>query len=198
MDREELTKRLIDRENVTRDVRAERWGELAPATESGGLPHLVWRYLTEAEEMYVNGFFIGVIMVCAGTVELTLSDRIASRLKISERDIARFELFQFIVLARALEMLTEAEAADLDQFRFLRNGLIHGNSGKLAETSKKLYQGNGLGEAPPVETYLSPTTGNGINHDALRFLRLTRSLILRFYGEKPHSDRPGPPALERK
>ena len=184
MDRREFKKKIAGWDDSSRDIRVERWSELIPATFTADLPHLIWRYITEAEDMYIYGFFIGVIMLCAGTMELTLSDQIASRLKISERDISRFELQQFITLAHSLGMLSDSEAFDLDQFRFLRNTLIHGNSGKLKEMSKKLYQVNGFDEKPSVETYLNPATGNGINQDALRFLGLTRSIIMRFYGEK--------------
>jgi hypothetical protein len=185
MDKQEFEKKLTGWDENNREIRVERWSNLIPEDFTANLPHLIWRYITEAEDMYIYGFFIGVIMLCAGTVELTLSDQVASRLKLGEREAGRFELQQFITLGHRLDLISDSEAYDLDQFRFLRNNLIHGNSGKLEDMSRRLYQVNGFYEKPTVETYLSPTTGNGINHDALRFLGLTRNIIMRFYGQKP-------------
>ena len=81
-------------------------------------------------------------------------------------------------------MLTDNEAFKLDEFRLLRNGLIHGNTGKIAQMSRKLYHNDGYYDVPAVETYLNPATGNGINTDALHFLNMVREITVRFYGEK--------------
>jgi hypothetical protein len=190
MDKREFKDKLAGWDTASRDVRIERWSDLARSTFSADLPHLIWRYLNEAEDMYIYGYFIGVILLSAGTVELTLSDQIASKMKIDERDIGHFELQQLIILGRSLGILSDTEGYELDQFRFLRNTLIHGNSGKLAEMSKRLYQVDGFYKTSPVETYMNPASGNGINHDALRFLNLTRNVIMRFYGEKIPSSQP--------
>jgi hypothetical protein len=196
MDKEDFKNKLTGWDSSSLDVRADRWSELAPSTFSADLPHLIWRYLNEAEDMYIYGYFIGVILLSAGTVELALSDQVASKMKIDERDIGRFELQQLIILGRSSGILSENEGYELDQFRFLRNNLIHGNSGKLAEMSRRLYQTNGFYKTLPVETYMNPDGGNGINHDALRFLNLTRNVIRRFYGEKAFPGQPESPTPE--
>ncbi len=190
MEKQQFKDKLASLDANTRDVRAERWSELSPAAFHVALPHIVWRYLAEAEDMYIYGYYIGVILLAAGTLELALADQIASKLKISDRDIAHFELQQFIVLAQSLGLLTDEETRQLDNFRLLRNGLIHGNIGKLAQMTKRFYQVNGFQETPPVETYLNPDTGNGINQDALRFLNSTRNVVTRFYGEKEPANLP--------
>ena len=194
MDKQGFKNKLAAWDETSRDVRVDRWSELAPSAFSADLPHLIWRYLNEAEDMYIYGYFIGVILLAAGTIELALSDQVTLKMRIDERDIGHFELQQLIILSRSLEILSENEAYELDQFRFLRNNLIHGNSGKLAEMSRRRYQTDGFYKTPPVVTYMNPDSGNGINHDALHFLNLTRNIIMRFYSKntsnQPESQTP--------
>ncbi len=198
MDVQEFKHKLTGWDDKRADERTERWRELEPATYNASLPHLVWRYLTEAEDMYVYGFFIGVIMLCAATLEVALSDQIASRMNIAERDISQFELQQFAILARSLGMIDDAEFGELEKYRLIRNGLIHGNSGKLTRMARKLYETDGFYDKPPVETYLNPATGNGINTDAVRFIQLARNITVRFYGEKTPAAQAAAPPEEQK
>ena len=186
MDKKEFRDKQIEWDKASLDRRIERWKQLVPATYDVTLPNLVWYYITETDEMFISGHFIGVILLCAAIVELVLADQIRSESQMTEREVERFGLEQLVILGHRLDILNEHETSQLGELRKLRNDLIHSKANKLAQMARKRYQVSGL-DASHLDAgfYLQPIWGKGIDLDALRHLRLVRDLTVKFYGAKP-------------
>jgi len=182
---EEFRKYQISRDEKTLDGKIERWKQIQPVTYGQQLPELIWDYLTTTDEMFIDGHFLGVILLCASIVELSLSDRLMSRIQIVTDEIERFSLEQMTILARRLGIITDQEKGNIDKLRKSRNALIHAKAGEITKMGRVWY------EVPPSNhseslvrgLYLTPLSeGEGIAGDALRYLGFTRDLTFRFYG----------------
>jgi len=186
MNDKEYRDKQIEWDKKSLDKRVERWKQLVPVTYDVTLPNLVWYYITETDEMFISGHFIGVILLCASIVELVLADQIRSRSQMAEKESERFGLEQLVILGHRLDILNEDETSQLNELRKLRNDLIHAKAGKLAQMARKRYQVSGL-DASFLDPgfYLEPIWKGGIDLDALRHLRLVRDLTVKFYGAKP-------------
>ena len=178
MNRQEFRKYLIKRDQETLEERVERGMQLPPSAYNQTLPELIWDYITEARQMFTDGYFTGVILLCAGMVELSLADQLMSKTKMTREEIERFSLEQMTILARRLEIVINQEKDTIDKLRKLRNALIHANAGKIAEMVRKRLPE--LSVHPPG-LYFSPSFG-GVSDDAKEYLKFTRKLALRFYG----------------
>ena len=177
MNEQEFRKYVIKRDQETLEER-ERGMQLPPSAYNQTLPELIWDYITEARQMFTDGYFIGVILLCAGMVELSLADQLMSKTKMTREEIERFSLKQMTILARRLEIVINQEKDTIDKLRKLRNALIHANAGKIAKMVRKRLPE--LSVHPPG-LYFSPSFG-GVSDDAEEYLKFTRELTLRFYG----------------
>lgn len=186
MDEKEFRDKQIEWDKASLDRRIERWKQLVPATYDVTLPNLVWYYITETDEMFISGHFIGVILLCAAIVELVLADQIRSKSQMTEKESERFGLEQLVVLGRRLDILNDKETGQLNELRRLRNDLIHSKADKLAQMARRRYQVSGLDPSHlDAGFYLQPIWEGGIDQDALRHLQLVRDLTVKFYGAKP-------------
>ncbi|GAH95601.1 unnamed protein product, partial [marine sediment metagenome] len=142
-----------------------------------------WYFITEVDEMYISGYYIGVILVCAGITELVLADQIRSKAKMTPREVERFGLEQLVILGHRLAILNEKETSQLNELRKLRNYLIHAKAGKLTQMAKKRYRVSGMDDSYlDAGFYLQPIWEGGIDKDALKHFRLVRDLTVKFYG----------------
>ena len=185
MNEEEFRKYQIAKDEKTLEAKIKRWKQLVPVTYGQQLPELIWEYVTTADEMFTDGHFIGVILLCASTVELSLADQLISRTQMVQGEIERFSLEQMTILAHRLGIITSQEKGTTDKLRRSRNALIHVKVGEIAKMGRIWY------EVPPSDhsellersLYLSPLSeGEGIGGDALECLLFTRDLTVRFYG----------------
>jgi hypothetical protein len=184
MDEKEFTELLLKRDEATLKERIERWKKFSPVTYKVQLPELLWDYIVNADEMYVAGYFLGVISLCASVVEMILADQIVLKIKATKTEVERFSLAQLIVLNHRLGTLKEDEAHWLDEFRNLRNSIIHVNVSKLEKRALKTYQvSNFSNSSIGASLYLGSLSGGGVEADALKYLRLVRDLSVKFYGE---------------
>jgi hypothetical protein len=184
MKEEEFRKYQISRDERSLDDKIERWKQIQPVTYGQQLPRLMWEYMTAADEMFIDGHFLGVILLSAAITELVLSDQLMAVAPLTSAEIERFGLEQMTILSRRLQILTDQERDAIDELRRLRNALIHANAGKLGRMARKSYGGSyeGLG----TEFYLFPfSEESGICADSLRYLCFTRNLTFRFYGAQP-------------
>ena len=188
MKEEEFRKYQISRDEKTLDDKIKRWKQIQPVTYGQQLPELIWDYLTTADQMFIDGQFLGVILLCASIVEMSLSDRLVSRIQMSPKEIERFSLEQMTILTHRLGIITDQEKGAVDKLRKTRNALIHANTGKIATMGRVWY------EVPPSNhsellvrgLYLTPLSeGEGIAGDALEYLGFTRDMTFRFYGAQP-------------
>lgn len=183
MDEQEFRAKLCEWDEASKDERVKRWKQLVPATYNVTLPNLVWYYITEADDLFIKGHFIGVILLCAGIIELVLSDQIKVRKKLTKRKIERLGLQQMTNLSLELRVLNAKEAEQIQNLGKLRNALIHGKMGKLNEMAHKRYKDWGLNTSGlDAGLFLKPVWEGGIDQDALDHLRLTRDLTVKFYG----------------
>jgi len=181
MNEEEFRKYQIARDQRTLDGKVKRWKQIQPVTYGQQMPQFMWEYVTKADEMFIDGHFLGVVLLSAGIVELLLADQMIVRSQMTRDEIERFSLEQLAILAHRLHIVTDQEKGTIDELRKLRNALIHADAGKLAKMARKCYGGSY--EGVETEFYLSPL-GNegGIVADALRYLGFTRDLTFKFYG----------------
>jgi hypothetical protein len=141
----------------------------------------MWEYVTAADDMFIGGHFLGVVLLCAAVTELLLADRLMARVQMTGDEIEHFGFEQMAILSHRLQLLTVQEKGMIDELRKLRNALIHANAGKLGRMAKKCY--GDFYEGLETEFYLSPLSDeSGIRADALRYLGFTRDLTFRFYG----------------
>jgi len=186
MDEKEFRAKQIEWDRASLDRRVERWKQLTPATYDITLPNLAWYYITEMDEMYISGHFIGVILLCAATTELILADQLRVKHQLTDKETDRFGLEQLAILGHRLDILNSEEKSQIDDLRKLRNYLIHSKAGELAKMARKRYQAWGL-DAFRLDAglYIKSIWDGGIDQDALRHLRLVKDLTIRFYGAEP-------------
>jgi hypothetical protein len=181
---EAFRKYQIGRDQKTLDGKVGRWKQIQPVTYGQQLPRLMWEYVTTADEMFIDGHFLGVILLSAAVTELLLADQLMARTQMTRDEIEHFGLEQMTILSHRLQILTDQEKDAIDELRKLRNALIHANAGKLSKMARKSYGDfyEGLG----TEFYLFPLSDeNGIRADSLKYLCFTRGLTFRFYGAQP-------------
>jgi len=184
MNEEEFRRYQIARDEKTLDGKIKRWKQIQPVTYGQPLPRLMWEYMTTADDMFIDGHFLGVVLLCAAVTELLLADRVMTRTQMTRDEIEHFGLEQMAILSHRLQILTDQEKDAIDGLRKLRNALIHVNAGKLGKMARKSYGDfyEGLG----TEFYLFPLSDeSGIRADALKYLCFTRDLTFRFYGAQP-------------
>ena len=181
MNEEEFRRYQIAKDQETLDDKVERWKQIQPVTYEQPLPRLMWEYVITADEMFIDGHFLGVVLLSAAVMELLLADQLMAKMQMTRNEIEHFGLEQMAILSHRLQVLTDQEKDAVHELRILRNALIHANVGKLGKMAKKCYGDfyEGLG----TEFYLSPLSDeSGIRADALKYLCFTRDLTFRFYG----------------
>lgn len=184
MNEEEFRRHQISRDQKTLDGKVKRWKQIQPVTYGQPLPKLMWEYVTTADDMFIDGHFLGVVLLCAAVMELLLADRVMTRTQMTGDEIKHFGLEQMAILSHRLQILTDHEKEAIDELRKLRNALIHANAGRLGKMAKKSY--GVFYEGLETEFYLSPPSDeSGIRADALKYLCFTRDLTFRFYGAQP-------------
>lgn len=185
MDDKEYRAKQIEWDKKSLDKRVERWKQLVPATYNVPLPELLWGYLSATDEMYIAGHFLGTIVLCAGIAELILADQVRARAKMTSGEVERFGLEQMLILGHRLGILDDKETQQLNDLRKLRNYLIHGKAGKLAQMAKKRYTVSGSDNSfLDAEFYVHSGFEGGIDRDALLHLGLIRELSVKFYGAR--------------
>ena len=181
MNEEEFRKYQIGRDQKTLDGKVKRWKQIQPATYGQPLPKLMWEYVTTADDMFIDGHFLGVVLLCAAVTELLLTDQLMTNSGMMKDEVERFSLEQMAILAHRLRIVTDLEKGTIDELRQLRNALIHANADKLGKMARRSY-GN-FYKGLETEFYLSPLSDeSGIRADALKHLRFTRDLTFKFYG----------------
>lgn len=181
MNDEEFRRYQISRDQKTLDGKVKRWKQLQPVTYGQPLPQLIWDYVTTADEMFIDGHFIGVVLLCAGITESVLADQLILRTQMTKSELEHFSLEQMAILAHRLEIMTDQEKGTIDGLRKLRNALIHANAGEISKMAKRSY-GESYGGVE-MEFYLSPLSNEGgICADALKYLRFSRDFTFKFYG----------------
>jgi hypothetical protein len=175
-------KEKANRDQETLDEKVSRWKQIEPSTYAQ-LPKLMWEYLVVADEMFVDGYFLGVVLLCAAITETVLSNQLVSNNILTSVEIERFTLEQMSIITNRLGTITDTEKKMIDDLRCLRNNLIHVNVGKLSKRIKLNSSHPFKGMEP--ELYLSSIDdGNTISSDALKYLGFTRGFTMRFYGAK--------------
>jgi len=178
---EEFRRYQISRDQKTLDGKIKRWKQLQPVTYGQSLPRLMWEYVTTADEMFIDGHFVGVVLLCAAVTELLLADQLMTRSGMTRDEVERFSLEQMAILSHRLQIVTDQEKNTIDELRKLRNALIHANAGKLGKMATKRY--GDFYEGLDTEFYLSPVSSEGgICADAFNYLQFTRNLTFKFYG----------------
>lgn len=181
MNEEKFRKYQITKDQKELEAKIKRWKQLQPVSYGQPLPQLIWDYVTAVDEMFIDGHFIGVVLLCAGITESVLADQLISKARMSRDELEHFSLEQMAILAFRLELVTAQEKGTIDGLRKLRNALIHANAGKISKMAKKYYE-DSYGSRK-IEFYLSPLSSDGgICADALKYLQFTRDLTFKFYG----------------
>jgi len=99
MDEQEYRAKISTSDAASLDKRVKRWKQLVPSTFDVTLPNLVWYYLTEADEMFIGGRFIGVVLLSAAIVELVLADQLRSRMKMTFNEVERSGFAQMVIMS---------------------------------------------------------------------------------------------------
>jgi hypothetical protein len=186
MNEKDFRAKQIEWDKKSLDERVARWKQLVPAAYDVALPNLAWYFITDADDMYISGHFTGVVLLCAGVVELVLSDQLRTKSHMTEKEVERFGLEQLVILGHRLDILNSEETSQLNGLRKLRNNLVHAKAGKLAQMAKKRYRVFGMDDSySDAGFYLHPLVAGGVDQDALRYLLLVRDLTVKFYGAKP-------------
>ena len=189
MDEQEYRAKLIERDKASQDKRVERWKQFMPVTYNVTLPNLAWCYLTEADDMFIRGHFMGVILLCAGIMELVLGAQLKSRTQMTQDEVKRFGLEQMVILGHRLGILDDIEARGIDKLKKLRNALIHVNIDRLNQMARRRYEECGLATYDlDAGLFLKTAWGIGIDQDAPTYLKLTRDLTVKFYGAQDTPD----------
>ena len=184
MDVQEYRSRLVEWDAKSLDKRVERWKRLVPATYSVKLPNLIWDLIVEADDMFIRGHFIGVILLCAAILELLLADQLTQKGYTRAR-IRKLKLEGMTKECASMSIIETCEAKEIGRIRRFRNMIIHADAGKLKEMAKKRYEEWGLDLAGlDAGLYLHTPWDGGIDRDAERFLSWTRDITVRLYGAR--------------
>lgn len=181
MNEQEFLKHQIARGKKMLDGKIKRWKQLQAITYDQPLPSLIDGYVNAADEMFIDGHFIGVVLLCAGIIESVLADQVTFKIRMKREELEDFNLKQMVILALRLQIITAKEKHTIDELRKLRNALIHANAGKISKMAKGCY-GDSYGNRES-EFYLYPLSDEeGICADASEYLKFTRDLTFKFYG----------------
>ena len=102
MNEEEFRKHQENRDQKTLDGKVKRWKQIRPATYGQLLPKLMWEYVTTADEMFIDGHFLGVVLLCAAVMELLLTDQLMANSGMMKDEVEHFSLEQMAILAHRL------------------------------------------------------------------------------------------------
>jgi len=183
LNEEEFRKHQVDRDQKTLNGKVKRWKQIRPATYGQPLPKLMWEYVTTADDMFIDGHFLGVVLLSAAIMELLLADQLVARTQMTGDEIEHFGLEQMTILSHRLQILNDQEKGTIDELRKLRNALIHANAGRLGKMARRSY--SDFYQGLETEFYLSPLSDEGgIRADAFKYLCFTRDLTLKFYGSQ--------------
>ncbi len=188
MDEKELRKYQAARDQKVLEGKIKRWKQLQSITYGRQLPELIWEYVTIVDEMFIDGHFIGVILLCASIVELSLTDQLITRAQMVRKETEHVGLEQVTILAHRLGIITGQEKEAIDKLRKSRNAIIHTKAGEIAKMGRVWYKVPPSDHSELLERglYLRPLSeGKGIAGDALKYLGFTRDLTFRFYGVQP-------------
>lgn len=180
MNREEFRRSLIQRDGETREGRVARWSELSRATYAAQLPNIIWDFLTMLTSLYIDGYFVPVVVVAAGILESSLKDQIKATESVPQEWIKKLDLYGLVELSRVLGLVTESEKEDCHHVRKIRNHLVHLDESQLAKSGRQRFPTWGGDNAIALMAMLR--FDEGVKDDAVRAVELTRQLTLRFYG----------------
>jgi len=182
MDEQEYRKKQQKWDAASLDERIERWKKIETAYY-GRLPALLGEYVEEADELYINGHFMGTILLCAGILELVLTDQLKTKLNLTQNEVERFRLEQMEILSNKCNLLDNDEIQQAKGLRRLRNYLIHADASQLNKMAKKRYKDWGIEKHElDASLFLNPPWGGGLDKEALDYLTFTRDLTMKFYG----------------
>lgn len=189
MDRNEFRENLKMRDAETLEDRVKRRDELRHIEYQGKLPSLLTSYSALANEMYISGYFVGVILLCAAIAELILADKLLAKVPMTQDELGHFSLYEKTVLCHGLGILNNQgqDKANMDELRKLRNWLSHANAGnlyKMAEGSYRRLDDAVRTEDVVTTLYLANLDGK-LKNQALQHLGFIRGLIQRWYGVEP-------------
>ncbi len=183
MNEAEFRARQIERDNKSLDGKVNRWGQIVPCAYNTPLPKLVWGYIVMADDMYIAGYFVGSIFLCASIAELVISSQIVEKTERTSKQIEHLRLKELIELGEKSNILDNKESSQLDELRQLRNFLIHGNTNKLNKMAKRRYSVVGGDDSfIDADFYINSGFSGGIDKDAFSHLKTVRDLTVRFYG----------------
>jgi hypothetical protein len=185
MDDGEFRENLIARDRESLDDRIKRWKQIQPASYGVYLPDLLWEYIVEADDMYIRGHHIGVILLCSATLELVLKDQLIIR-KVDSVVTGKTPTFEKMIdQCNKSSILSNPETSQVHSLRELRNALVHGNAGKIHQMAREYYPVEQVQIDPVVtQLYLASFGGEGISEDARKYLKLARDITIKFYGQK--------------
>lgn len=179
MEEEEMRQKQIDWDKKSLNRKVRRWRRLPRATYGGELPRLLWEYVTMADSMFIDGYSIGVVLLCAAVVELILADQLISKIHLPPDEVQSFRLEEMSIVSHRLGIVSSQEKAQIDKIRRWRNAIVHVNAGRLDKMARKTE----TIEGSEAEFHLQPLDDDlGIHQDALDSLVFTKKLSVKFYG----------------
>lgn len=181
MKHEEYLDYLRQKDKDTLENRALRRRQLKSISFTGTLPKLLWEYYTEAVQLYIDGYFLSVLLWCESILEIILMDKLRSCGKTENKSIESANLAAKASLSYTQQLITRQQHSAITNLRKLRNAISHANADKLSSISQKCYKN--LDEAITANLYLA-NTGNVLQNDALRYLGFIRELANTWYGNK--------------
>jgi hypothetical protein len=180
MDEEEFRKLLITRNERHLDERVKRWKQLDPITYDGrSAPNLVFHYGAEAIQLFIDGYYLGVILLCAGIVEMVLLDQLMKN-GMSSKRLKSAGLKELVNRAEQRGIVDDTEARVIYALNDLRNEIIHAKADQLIERGTGSFEEGLVGPSPT--NYLRPFFGGRIDEDTLTYLTGIRKLIVKFHG----------------
>ena len=179
MDEKEYRQKQIEWDKKDLNGKVRRWKKIPKATYDAPLPRLLWEYVTMADSMYIHGYSVGVILLCAAVLELILADQLISNMQMTAKEVQRFSLAQMAIISHRQSIINGREKREIKKIRKRRNAIIHVNVGQLDKMVKQTHRVEGL----EAEFYLQPIDDDsGIHEDALASVIFTRDLSVKFYG----------------
>lgn len=187
MDDKKVREYLRKRDDETREDRVKRVSDLSKVTFVKPLPKLLWEYIGEAGQLYINGHFSNVILWCASMLELALADKLIDSGKGVKEVIEPLSLDRKTRLCSEFGIITCKETEkNIDKIRDLRNAVAHAKAGKLATMAKKqtVYE-DIIDSSPEILAELFLTNfGGPMKSEALESIEFTMKLMEHWYGEK--------------
>lgn len=169
MDRNQFRKEYIDRVWRDLDNRTDRWASIKSATYAGRFPEPLFDYITSADDMFIDGYFVGTILVCAAILEVVLGDQIKHNLEYTDEKIRKLSLDDMIKKACETCLICQTEKDEFEKFKDLRNDLIHANVQELCERGPQVIDSCDNPINSPT-FYLNSFKTPGIERDASDFI----------------------------